>query len=427
MAERARRHPDPVPRPRRLHRPRRRPGQRRDPRAAPGVGPRAAEADRAGRGHRRPLPRPRPRPPPPRAGRPRHAPDHAARPRRRSSSPRLDEVLDALRRAARAAAYRDARPRHPRAGRLPPRGDAARRDRRAEPRLATRATQRPGPASRTCAPSRGCSAGPSAGSTCPPGTGSGPGSTPGPARTTRGGTSWPSSTTARRCCRSRSRTWRWRWPRPTSTIAADYASLARDEVRDAVLPRLDRRARPHRRRAAAHHRSRTERRATRSSPRCCACATPTSTRSTPSRCGCSPGCATRPGSRRRTSRAGRGARGDQRHRRRAAQHRLTVPETVEYPADRLPRSRGFGTSCPGSPAGRGRHAAGPTPPPREATMSRSLRHFLPLEVDPRRRLRRSSPRIRSVGCPDARRVGAGPVHHRGRHGDHQPAGDRDDR
>ena len=64
----ARRRADAVPRPRRRDRPRRRPDQSRDPRPGAGLGRRPAEADRAGRGHRRELLGPGHRPAASRAG-----------------------------------------------------------------------------------------------------------------------------------------------------------------------------------------------------------------------------------------------------------------------------------------------------------------------------------------------------------------------
>ena len=64
---RARRRADPVPRPRRRDRARRRTDEPGDPRPGAGLGRRPAQAHRAGRGHRRELRRPDDRPAPPRA------------------------------------------------------------------------------------------------------------------------------------------------------------------------------------------------------------------------------------------------------------------------------------------------------------------------------------------------------------------------
>ena len=61
VGRRARHRADAVPRPRRRARPRRRPGQPGDPRPAAGLGGRAVQGDRAGRGHLRPLRQPRDR------------------------------------------------------------------------------------------------------------------------------------------------------------------------------------------------------------------------------------------------------------------------------------------------------------------------------------------------------------------------------
>ena len=84
VARRARRRADAVPRPRRRHRARRRPDQPGDPRPGAGLGRRPAQADRAGRGHRRQLRGPDDRPAPPRADDRRRPAGLDARARRRA-------------------------------------------------------------------------------------------------------------------------------------------------------------------------------------------------------------------------------------------------------------------------------------------------------------------------------------------------------
>ena len=134
---------DPVPRPGRRHRARRRAHQPRDPGPAPGRAERAAAPDRAGRGRLRALRQPADRAPPPGADDQRgaRAPACASATEAAAEGPREEWTRrDGGRlRGGATRAYRAARLRRPRLHRLLPPGHAHRPDHRPAHRLPPRA------------------------------------------------------------------------------------------------------------------------------------------------------------------------------------------------------------------------------------------------------------------------------------------------
>ena len=136
---------DPLPRPRRHHRPRRRADQPRHPGPAAGVGARPLQAHRAGRERHEPLRRPRPRAPAPGAARPRGAADRGppADAGRASRGGEWETAMNALSPIAERA-YRGLVHELARAAALLPRRHPDRRDRPAEHRQPAGAAARRG-------------------------------------------------------------------------------------------------------------------------------------------------------------------------------------------------------------------------------------------------------------------------------------------
>ena len=207
----ARRRADPVPRPWRRARARRRTDEPGDPRPGAGLGRRPAQAHRAGRGHRRELRQPDDRPPPPRADDRRGAPGLDAGARRPARTGPRRRRAD-HRRAGRDGAARlpRARPRRPGVRLVLPRHHPDPRAVRPAARLAAggaRATRRGARRSIRCARSRGRSPGRRRASTCPAGTGWAPRSRrTGPPTARPGSTRSPGSPATGRSCRASSTT-----------------------------------------------------------------------------------------------------------------------------------------------------------------------------------------------------------------------------